>query len=191
MPIRLRSRAKPTHHRRPARGGGGGTIPTEDNSPVAFSTSPNIVIILFRLPSSLLSSRRFFNRYPGILIAPAFRFTTQPLLPTCCESVAFGYKRRGRRRDTDSIAPIRKREADFLDRDSKRFILNRRKNFCNLVNSAAKRGRIHEKTYKARKAAGSVLWRVPSGLNLAWIRLRTIASEWDNACPATMEQAGA
>lgn len=120
MPIRLRSRAKPTHHRRPARGGGG-TIPTEDNSPVAFSTSPNIVIILFRLPSSLLSSRRFFNRYPGILIAPAFRFTTQPLLPTCCESVAFGYKRRRRRRDTDSIARIRKREADFLDRDSKRF----------------------------------------------------------------------
>lgn len=69
MPVRLRSRVRnqPTTVVQLRR-----RDDPEDNSlcrPVAFFfTSPNIVIILFR-PSSPFSSRRFFNRYPGILIA--------------------------------------------------------------------------------------------------------------------------
>lgn len=69
MPVRLRSRVRnqPTTVVQLRR-----RDDPEDNSlcrPVAFFfTSPHIVIILFR-PSSPFSSRRFFNRYPGILIA--------------------------------------------------------------------------------------------------------------------------
>lgn len=97
-------RAKPTHHRSSSYGGG--TIPR-----IIVSAAPSLFFYIpkhrnyFIPPLLSLFLASIFQSLSGNLDCERaqFRFTTRPLLPTCYESVAFGYKRWRRMRDTVRI----------------------------------------------------------------------------------------
>lgn len=106
---------------------GGGTIPR-----IIASVAPSLFFYIpkhrnyFIPPLLSLFLASIFQSLSGNLDCERaqFRFTTRPLLPTCYESVAFGYKRECETRFGFEFDRLdKKTETDFLDPSPSRNLL--------------------------------------------------------------------